>query len=185
MPDYLVKQPLKFDSDDYDVGETVTMDAKQAKSLLEIDALESAAEAKKPEKKAAVKAEKPTDGTLNAAIVEAIAGLDVANEKLWTQTAGVPQTAALSAALGYAVTATERDAALVPVEKPSDAVLFQQIINAVASLDKDDADLWTNSGKAQVAAIEAVLGFGISAKDRDAALAWVDYMDREQAGMAE
>jgi len=65
-------------------------------------------------------------------------------------------------------------------EKPSDAVLLQQIIDAVASLDKDDADLWTNSGKAQVAAIEAVLGFDISAKDRDAALASI-----EKTGAAE
>jgi len=117
VPNYLVKQPLKFGDDDYAVGETVEMDVKQAQSLLDIDVLELAAE----KKGTAAKAEKPTDETLNIAIVEAIAGLDVANDKLWTQTAGVPQTAALSAALGYAVTAAERDAALVPAEETGDA----------------------------------------------------------------
>lgn len=113
MPDYLVKQPLKFDSDDYAMGDTVTMSGKDAQDLLDLDVLEE----KKAANATSAKAEKPTDGTLNAAIVEAIAGLDVANEKLWTQTAGVPQTAALSTALGYVVTAAERDTALLPVEK--------------------------------------------------------------------
>lgn len=58
---------------------------------------------------------KPEDlAELNTAILETIAGLDQNqdNGELWTKTEGVPQTAALTQALGYAVTAAERDAAL-------------------------------------------------------------------------
>jgi len=51
---------------------------------------------------------------LHAAIKAAIAGLnpDQANGEVWTKAEGVPQTAALSNALGYPVSAAERDAAL-------------------------------------------------------------------------
>jgi len=44
-----------------------------------------------------------------------VAQLDQTNAALWTQAAGVPTTAALSNALGYPVTASERDAALLAV----------------------------------------------------------------------
>ena len=111
MPDYKVKQPLKFGDDDIEIGGTVTMSAKQAESLLEIDVLEPL-----PKAGATTETQKPDGEALNVAILEAVAGLDTADEELWTQTAGVPQTAALSRALGYAVTASERDAALASSE---------------------------------------------------------------------
>ena len=48
----------------------------------------------------------------------------------------------------------------------------EQIIDrALASLDPDDAALWTQGGLPQVAALEAAAGFDVTAAERDAA--WV------------
>ena len=44
------------------------------------------------------------------------------------------------------------------------------IRETIAGLDKDNAELWTSGGKPQVAAIEAVLGYQITAAERDKAL---------------
>ncbi|RMG60280.1 MAG: hypothetical protein D6717_00320 [Gammaproteobacteria bacterium] len=49
--------------------------------------------------------------------------------------------------------------------------LLAEIRRAVEALDKDDPEAWTSGGKPQVAAIEAVLGYQISAAERDKALA--------------
>ena len=57
-------------------------------------------------------------------------------------------------------------------EKPTDeTVLYAAIVDAVASLGEADTALWTKDGaKAQVAAIAAVLGYEVSAAERDAAV---------------
>jgi len=58
-------------------------------------------------------AQKPTDtAELIAAIRAAVDGLDKANAELWTQTDGVPKTSSVEKALGYNISAAERDEAL-------------------------------------------------------------------------
>lgn len=47
----------------------------------------------------------------------------------------------------------------------------QVLDRALASLDPDDAALWTQGGLPQVAALEAAAGFDVTAAERDAA--WV------------
>jgi len=55
--------------------------------------------------------------------------------------------------------------------KPEDAeTLAIDIREVIAHLDPDDESLWTKSGKAKTEAIEAMLGYQISAAERDAAL---------------
>lgn len=49
------------------------------------------------------------------------------------------------------------------------AVRQAAIVEAISGLPKDDAGLWTGGGKPQVAAIEAALGWPITAAERDAA----------------
>lgn len=54
--------------------------------------------------------------------------------------------------------------------KPADAeALTAAIVDAIGQLDKDKAENWTKGGVPQVGAIEAVLGYEISAGERDAA----------------
>lgn len=45
---------------------------------------------------------------------------------------------------------------------------LKAIQDAIGALDKENEELWTNGGKPQVAAIEAVTGWTVSAKERDA-----------------
>ena len=49
-----------------------------------------------------------------------------------------------------------------------------RIASAVRGLDPDDKTLWTRDGSPRVEAIEAALGFGIDAPERDAAWAAVE-----------
>lgn len=49
--------------------------------------------------------------------------------------------------------------------------LLAAIRAAVETLDRNNPDLWTSGGKPKVEAVEAVLGYGITAADRDRALA--------------
>jgi len=51
------------------------------------------------------------------------------------------------------------------------AALSLEIREALPQLDTDDTSLWTTSGKAKTEALEAVLGYKITAAERDAALA--------------
>jgi hypothetical protein len=69
---------------------------------------------------------------------------------------------------GSAVAIEEREANTKPED--TDA-LHAAIRGAVESLDADDADAWTGSGKAKAASIEAVLGYSVTASERDAAMA--------------
>jgi len=56
--------------------------------------------------------------------------------------------------------------------RPDDAdALLTEIREAIASLATDDGDAWTKSGKAKTEAIETVLGYAITAAERDAATA--------------
>ena len=43
------------------------------------------------------------------------------------------------------------------------------ILEAIDELDRNNPELWTRSGKPQVSALEAVLGFDINSAERDAA----------------
>lgn len=45
------------------------------------------------------------------------------------------------------------------------------IAGAISTLDKQNAKLWTSGGKPQVSAIETVIGWQVSAGERDAAWA--------------
>ena len=62
-------------------------------------------------------------------------------------------------------------------EGDPEADLAATILTAMAGLDAMDGTLWTESGKPQVKAIEAVLHQQISAADRDAA--WKIYQRHE------
>ncbi len=53
---------------------------------------------------------------------------------------------------------------------PTGDQLLAAIRDAAASLDTDDESLWTNGGKPKTGALEAVLGFSITAAQRDEAL---------------
>lgn len=57
------------------------------------------------------------------------------------------------------------------VEAPTDpAERLAAIKGAIAQLDPDNPEHFTKGGKPQVEAIEAVLGYGVSAAERDAAI---------------
>ena len=59
---------------------------------------------------------------------------------------------------------------IAPVKEQA-ASRDQVLDRALASLDPNDAALWTQNGLPQVAALEAAAGFDITAAERDAA--WV------------
>lgn len=61
-----------------------------------------------------------------------------------------------------------------PARPTDDQARLDEIADAIRGLDRDNPELWTNSGKPQVSAIEAVLGYDISASERDAALEMVE-----------
>jgi len=57
-----------------------------------------------------------------------------------------------------------------PSEKPEGRdALLAAIIKAIKSLDRNVAESFTQTGKPRIPAIEAVLGYEISARDRDIA----------------
>lgn len=53
--------------------------------------------------------------------------------------------------------------------KPSGKALMDAIIAAIGQLDKDTEEGWTASGKHSVPALEKLLGYDISAEERNAA----------------
>ncbi len=56
--------------------------------------------------------------------------------------------------------------------KPEDGdQLGEAIRSATDQLDADDGEAWTKSGKPKTEAIEAILGYSVTAAERDAALA--------------
>ena len=61
-----------------------------------------------------------------------------------------------------------------PAKKPAGDTLTAALAEAIGGLDKGDEELWTNSGKPNTKALEAVLGYPVSAAERDAAWAAVE-----------
>jgi len=57
-----------------------------------------------------------------------------------------------------------------PKKAASNDSRTNEIKAAIDKLDKDDPDAFTASGKPQVVAIEAILGFDITAEERDSAI---------------
>ncbi|SHN18244.1 hypothetical protein [Roseibium suaedae] len=58
-------------------------------------------------------------------------------------------------------------------KKPTGDALAKAILAAMSDLDKDNEDHFTASGKPVVSALEKLLGYDITAAERDAALATV------------
>ena len=58
----------------------------------------------------------------------------------------------------------------------------QVLDRALASLDPDNAELWTQNGLPQVAALEAAAGFDVTAAERD--VAWVRHQQARATGDA-
>ena len=58
------------------------------------------------------------------------------------------------------------------IERPDNPeVLGEEIVTAISRLEAGNIDHWTKSGKPEVRALEAALGYDISAAERDAAWA--------------
>lgn len=105
MPGYVLKTPLKTAEGVVPPGKTVELSEKDGEALVACEAAE-AVKAGKTKANA-----KPADAVaLTAAIAEAIGKLDKDKVENWTK-GGVPQVGAIEAALGYEISAGERDAA--------------------------------------------------------------------------
>ena len=98
MKNYLVKSPVKLPDGIRQEGETVELDEQAAAELIALGAV------------TAVKDIAPDSGERAAAIQTAIANLDPENTENWLKD-GRPTAGPLSAALGFTVSAADRDAA--------------------------------------------------------------------------
>lgn len=102
---YNVLTPVEFDHERFEVDTTINLEDKDATPLLAVKAIELAAT------QTPGAATAPTDpAERQAAIVSAIGELDPNNPDLWLKD-NKPDTAAISAVLGWLVTAAERNAA--------------------------------------------------------------------------
>lgn len=100
---YTVKTAVEHDNERFEADSTIDLEDKQAQSLLEAGAISG------PIGAAAGVA--PTDPQERlAAIVTAIGSLNTDNEDLWLKD-GKPDVSAISEALGWTVSAAERNAA--------------------------------------------------------------------------
>lgn len=63
----------------------------------------------------------------------------------------------------------------VPIGIDESKNRIDQICDAIEKLDPDNSEQWTNSGKPQVREVEAILGFDISAAERDQAWEQFDH----------
>lgn len=107
---YSVKSPIKYDGEDYEVGDSIDLDEKEAKDLLAVKALGEADGA------AGNTPSAPTDEDERiAAIVDAIGKLDKKETASWTK-GNSPQIPALQAITGWVVTGKDRDAAWEKVQ---------------------------------------------------------------------
>ena len=112
--EYTVAGPLALRADRlYRPGETVTLDADEGAALVKAGILAPPDSAVAPE--GARNNGAPEGAEKDAAIRAAIEALDPADESAWTK-AGAPATDALEAALGFKVSAAERDAAWAAIE---------------------------------------------------------------------
>lgn len=105
---YRARLPLDLDNKRYEPGQTVEIDDEHIEALLGVGAIEGPIDAPKT---AAPVNTGPTDSKVRmASLSAAIASLDPNNTDLWLKD-GKPSTEAVAAAVGFAVSATERDAA--------------------------------------------------------------------------
>lgn len=105
---YRVLSPLDLDNKRYEAGKIVDIEDDHADALLSVAAVEGPVDAPKA---VAPVATGPTDSKVRmASLSAAIASLDPNNPDLWLKD-GKPSTEAVAAAVGFAVSATERDAA--------------------------------------------------------------------------
>ncbi len=104
MPKYKTLSPLKHDGEILKIGSPVDLDEKSAKDLLGLKIIEVYT----------VAVPSDTEARL-AAIREAIGSLDKKDSDNWLQS-GAPDLAAIEAALGWAPTAAERDAAWAAIK---------------------------------------------------------------------
>lgn len=102
MNTYTVESPIKHDGTEYAEGDTVELNEKDAKDLLEIGVVNGPH--KGPSNPPSL-----TDEERLAAIVEAISTLDQADTTLWLAS-GAPKAEAIAAITGWKVSAAERDA---------------------------------------------------------------------------
>jgi hypothetical protein len=61
-----------------------------------------------------------------------------------------------------------------PVAPTGEAERMAAIVEAIGTLDKKDAALWTSGGAPKAEAITAVTGWSVSGKERDAAWAQIN-----------
>ncbi|MEI7456563.1 MAG: hypothetical protein WCK93_07525 [Nitrosomonadales bacterium] len=109
---YRVRSPLDLDNNRYEIGELVDIDDKQVESLLLVAVVEGPVDTPKA---VAPVATGPADSKVRmASLSAAISSLDPNNQDLWLKD-GKPSTEAVAAAVGFAVSSTERDAAWVLV----------------------------------------------------------------------
>ena len=105
---YRVRLPLDLDNKRYEPGQLVDVDDDQIEALLTVAVVEGPVDAPKS---AAPVATGPTDSKVRmASLSAAISSLDPNNPDLWLKD-GKPSAEAVAAAVGFAVSATERDAA--------------------------------------------------------------------------
>ncbi|WP_435626977.1 hypothetical protein [Candidatus Ferrigenium straubiae] len=76
---------------------------------------------------------------------------------------------------GYSAGQQDAGQGNAPVVPTDPAERIAAIKDAIGKLDKADAALWTNSGMPKVPAISAVIGWEITAAERDAA--WAEIQD--------
>lgn len=109
MAKYTVKSPIKYNDERHEIDAVVEIDAKAAKQLLELAAIEPFVEAKSSNTG-------PTDPAERLeAIKSAIASFDPSDTSLWTK-GGFPNLDALEARLAWRPTASERDKAFTEMQ---------------------------------------------------------------------
>ena len=85
------------------------------------------------------------------------------------QNSGTPATAPTGAGDGAGNSASTGTTA------PEDPALrLEAIRTAIGKMDKEDASLWTNDGKPKTDAVSAIVGWPVTAAERDAAIAPVE-----------
>lgn len=95
------------------------------------------------------------------------------------QSTGTPATAptgtgdgADNLAAAFAQVAASAGTGVTVPEDP--ALRLEAIRTAISKMDKQDASLWTNDGKPKTDAVSAIVGWPVTAAERDAAIAPVE-----------
>lgn len=166
MEKYRVVSPIKHAGKRCEVDSTVEMDVGAATPLLAAGVIaEPEASAKQP----------AAQGEARVRLIKAaIAGLDKANKALFNADGVTPKPDAISKAIGWPVSAAERDEVMKTDEPPA-APEGEERVNlikaAVDGLDKENAALFAEDGATPtVEAIAKVTGWEVTAEERDTAI---------------